>query len=116
MQRKQLLEGNWDITEGAAFTEFDFDVHVIPPFEIPINWERVKGIDYGYASESACIWAVVDPSDGTLIIYRELYRKGLTGVDLAQMITSMELADPFSVAGVLDTAAWNRTGTTGPTV
>ncbi len=116
IQRKQLLEGNWDITEGAAFTEFDVEVHVIPPFEIPIGWERVKGIDYGYASESACIWGCVDPTDGTLIIYRELYRKGLTGVDLAQLITNMELQDPFSVQGVLDTAAWNRTGTTGPTV
>jgi len=116
IQRKQLLEGNWDITEGAAFTEFDVGVHVVPPFEIPIGWERVKGIDYGYASESACIWGTVDPTDGTLIIYRELYRKGLTGVDLAQLITNMELQDPFSVQGVLDTAAWNRTGTTGPTV
>ena len=116
IQRKQLLEGNWDITEGAAFTEFDVEVHVIPPFEIPIGWERIKGIDYGYASESACIWGCVDPTDGTLIIYRELYRKGLTGVDLAQLITNMELQDPFSVQGVLDTAAWNRTGTTGPTV
>jgi hypothetical protein len=28
----------------------------------------------------------------------------------------MELLDPFSVSGVLDTSAWNRTGTTGPTV
>ena len=28
----------------------------------------------------------------------------------------MEINDPFSVAGVLDTAAWARTGTTGPTV
>jgi len=116
IQRKQLLEGNWDITEGAAFTEFDIGVHVIAPFEIPIGWERVKGIDYGYASESACIWGCVDPSDGTLIIYRELYRKGLTGEDLAIMITNMEIEDPFSVQGVLDTAAWNRTGTTGPTV
>ena len=116
VQRKQLLEGNWDITEGAAFTEFDVMEHVITPFEIPVGWERVKGIDYGYASESACVWGCVDPTDGTLIIYRELYRKGLTGVDLAQMITNMELQDPFSVPGVLDTAAWNRTGTTGPTV
>lgn len=116
VQRKQLLEGNWDITEGAAFTEFDVMEHVITPFEIPVGWERVKGIDYGYASESACVWGAVDPTDGTLIIYRELYRKGLTGVDLAQMITNMELQDPYSVAGVLDTAAWNRTGTTGPTV
>ena len=116
VQRKQLLEGNWDITEGAAFTEFDLDMHVIAPFEIPIGWERVKGIDYGYASESACVWGAVDSTDGTLIIYRELYRKGLTGVDLAQLITNMELEDPYSVQGVLDTAAWNRTGTTGPTV
>ena len=28
----------------------------------------------------------------------------------------MEVVDPFSVNGVLDTAAWARTGTTGPTV
>ena len=28
----------------------------------------------------------------------------------------MEIADPFAVPGVLDTAAWARTGTTGPTV
>ena len=116
VQRKQLLEGNWDITEGAAFTEFDPDVHVITPFFIPIGWERTKGIDYGYASESACIWAAVDSSDGTLIIYRELYRKGLTGVDLGCIITEMEIEDPFSVPGVLDTSAWAKTGTTGPTV
>jgi hypothetical protein len=115
-QRKQLLEGNWDVNEGAAFTEFNIEEHVIPPFQIPMHWERVKGIDYGYASESACIWAAIDPSDGTLIIYRELYRKGLTGHELGAIITEMELADPFSVQGVLDTAAWSRTGTTGPTV
>jgi len=115
-QRKQLLEGNWEVNEGAAFTEFDKDIHVITPFEIPISWERIKGIDYGYASESACIWGAVDSSDGTLIIYRELYQKNLTGVDLGERITQMELSDPYAVQGVLDTAAWARTGTTGPTV
>ena len=115
-QRKQLLEGNWDVNEGAAFTEFEQDVHVITPFEIPISWERIKGIDYGYASESSCIWGAVDSSDGTLIIYRELYQKGLTGEDLGNRITQMELNDPYSVQGVLDTAAWAKTGTTGPTV
>ena len=116
VQRRQLLEGNWDIAEGAAFTEFDSEAHVITPFAIPIGWERVKGIDYGYASESACVWGCVDPSDGTLIIYRELYLKGLTGEDLGHLITEMELDDPFSVPGVLDTAAWAKTGATGPTV
>ena len=116
VQRRQLLEGNWDITEGAAFTEFDSNIHIITPFDIPLSWERLKGIDYGYASESACIWGAVDPTDGTLIIYRELYQKNLTGVDLASVITRMEVQDPYSVQGVLDTSAWARTGTTGPTV
>jgi len=102
IQRRQLLEGNWDVSEGAAFVEFDPNVHVITPFQIPLPWERVKGIDYGYA--------------GTLIIYRELYRKSLTGEELASIISNMELDDPFSVSGVLDTAAWAKTGTTGPTV
>ena len=115
-QRQQLLEGNWDVAEGAAFTEFDPNVHVITPFALPLHWERTKGIDYGYASESCCLWGAIDINDGTLIIYRELYRKGLTGEELASIITDMETEDPFSVSGVLDTAAWANTGTTGPTV
>jgi hypothetical protein len=115
-QRQQLLEGNWDVAEGAAFTEFDPLAHVITPFALPVHWERVKGIDYGYASESCCLWGIMDINDNTLIIYRELYKKGLTGEELASIITDMETEDPFSVSGVLDTAAWANTGTTGPTV
>ena len=116
VQRRQLLEGNWDVAEGAAFVEFDPEVHIVAPFYIPVVWERVKAIDYGYASESCCLWGSVDRTDGTLIIYRELYRKGLTGLELGRIITEMEIEDPFSVQGVLDWAAWARTGTTGPTV
>ena len=116
IQRRQLLEGNWDVAEGAAFVEFDPTTHVITPFELPIHWERLKGIDYGYASESCCLWGIMDINDNTLIIYRELYKKGLTGEELGSIITDMETEDPFSVNGVLDTAAWAKTGTTGPTV
>ena len=116
VQRRQLLEGNWDVAEGAAFAEFATDVHVIPPFELPSWWERVKGIDYGYAAESCCLWGAVDPDDKTIIIYRELYRKGLTGEALADTITQMEENEIKSIPGVLDTAAWARTGYTGPTI
>ena len=116
IQRKQLLEGNWDISEGAAFAEFEIETHVIPPFEIPSWWERLKSIDYGYAAESCCLWAVIDPEDKTIIIYRELYKKGLTGEALGDTLTEMEEQEISSITGVLDTAAWARTGYTGPTI
>jgi len=116
IQRRQLLEGNWDVAEGAAFVEFSPEHHIITPFVLPVHWERVKAVDYGYAAESCCLWGIMDMNDNTLIIYRELYRKGLTGEELGAIITDMETEDPFSVNGVLDTAAWARTGTTGPTV
>ena len=116
VQRKQLLEGNWDVAEGAAFVEFNPEIHVIPPFKIPIHWAKYKGVDYGYAAESCCVWSTIDPDDDTLIIYRELYRKGLTGSALAEMITTYEKDDHKSIQGVLDTAAWNKTGVGGPTV
>ena len=41
-QRRQLLEGDWEVAEGAAFTEVDRFVHIVDPFEIPIHWERLK--------------------------------------------------------------------------
>ena len=116
IQRKQLLEGNWDISEGAAFAEFDPSIHIVPPFDLPSWWERLKGIDYGYASESCCLWGAIDPEDKTLIIYRELYRKGLTGEALGDTLTQMEESEIKSITGVLDTAAWSRTGYTGPTI
>ena len=36
-QRRQLLHGDWDIKEGAAFTEFNRQHHVIDAFDIPKN-------------------------------------------------------------------------------
>jgi hypothetical protein len=116
VHRRRLLDGDWDINEGAAFSEFQPNKHVIPPFEIPPHWERVKGVDYGYAAESCCLWGALDPSDGTLIIYKELYEKGLTGDDLALKMTSFEKDERRSILGVLDTAAWNRVGYSGPTI
>lgn len=116
VHRRRLLEGDWDVNEGAAFSEFSPKIHCVQPFEIPNSWQRLKGVDYGYAAESACIWGAVDPNDGTLIIYRELYEKGLTGDDLAARMSAYEEDEIHSITGVLDGAAWNKTGYVGPTI
>ena len=84
-QRRQLLEGDWDIKEGAAFTEFDRNIHVVEPFKIPHNWVKFRSCDYGYGSYSAVLWFAVAPSE-QIVVYRELYVSKVLATDLADMI------------------------------
>lgn len=45
--RRALLYGDWDLDEGRFFESFDRSVHVIPPFDIPVDWNRYVALDYG---------------------------------------------------------------------
>jgi hypothetical protein len=101
--RKQLLEGNWDILEGAAFTEFDRNIHTIEPFKIPNNWTKFRACDYGYSSHTGVLWFAVDPVDEKLIVYRELYVSKVNSDDLADMILEMEEGENIRY-GILDSS------------
>ena len=45
-RKKAMLYGNWDVFEGQYFQEFDRQVHVVEPFEIPEHWKRYVAMDY----------------------------------------------------------------------
>ena len=79
-QRRQLLEGDWDINEGAAFPEFNRRTHVVEPFDIPASWPRFRAADYGYSSYSAVVWFAVSPAE-QLIVYREMYVSKVLAID-----------------------------------
>jgi hypothetical protein len=114
VERKRLLDGDWEVAEGAAFPEFSRGLHVMQPFEIPIGWQRFRSADYGYASPSCVLWGTVD-FDGNIYIYRELYGEGYTGERLARLILEMERTDPPMAMSILDTSCWNKTGL-GPSI
>ncbi len=109
VERRRLLEGDWDVTDGAAFAEFDRSRHVVEPFEIPRSWSRIRAADYGYSSPSCVLWGAID-FDGNLWIYRELYGKGFTGEQLAERILELEYDDPTIQTAVLDESCFSRTG------
>jgi hypothetical protein len=114
-QRKQLLEGNWDIAEGAAFPEFNREHHVVDAFEIPKNWVKFRACDYGYGSYSAVLWFAVTPSE-QIIVYRELYVSKVLATDLADMVLELEADDGGIKYGVLDSSCWHKRGDTGPSL
>ena len=114
-QRRQLLDGDWDIKEGAAFTEFDRNIHVIEPFDIPSNWVKFRACDYGYGSKSGVVWFAVAPNE-QLVVYRELYVSKVLATDLADMILDAEAGDGNIKYGVLDSSLWHKRGDTGPSL
>lgn len=114
-QRKQLLEGDWDVSEGSAFSEFNRDIHVVDPFSIPKTWKRFRACDYGYGSYSGILWFAISPSD-QLVVYRELYVKKVLATDLADMILDLEQEDGSILYGVLDSSLWHKRGDPGPSL
>ena len=114
VERKRLLEGDWDVAEGAAFTEFSRTLHVVETFDPPDGWARVRAGDYGYSSPSCILWGAID-WDNNIWIYRELYIKNKTGEALGDLILELERNDPNMQISVLDASCWNRTGL-GPSI
>tara|TARA_R100001594_G_scaffold27124_4_gene51895 strand:+ start:112 stop:1209 length:1098 start_codon:yes stop_codon:yes gene_type:complete len=114
-QRKQLLEGDWDVAEGAAFPEFNRRIHTVEPYKIPNSWTKFRACDYGYGSFSAVVWFAVTPSE-QLVVYRELHVSKVLAVDLADMILEAEKDDGGIRYGVLDSSLWHKRGDTGPSL
>ncbi|QSL99472.1 terminase large subunit [Roseobacter phage CRP-9] len=114
-QRRQLLEGDWDINEGAAFPEFSRRIHVVDPFDIPSNWVRFRACDYGYGSYTGVVWLAVVPGSEQLVVYRELYVSKIIATDLADMILDIERDEKVRY-GVLDSSLWHNRGDTGPSL
>jgi hypothetical protein len=115
MQRRQLLDGDWAVAEGAAFSEFKNSVHVTEPFDIPHDWRRFRSCDFGYSSYSAVHWIAIDPNYETLVVYRELYVSKHTGKDLARVVLEAERGESITY-GILDSSCWHNRGQIGPSI
>lgn len=57
---KRFVLGEWGAFAGKRFANWDEQIHVCEPFEIPAGWEIVQGIDYGWANPTASIWCAID--------------------------------------------------------
>ena len=114
VQRKQFLEGDWEAFEGSAFPEFNRDIHVIQPFEIPRNWIKFRACDWGYSSPACCLWIAID-HDNYLYVYRELYTTKTTADIFARKVLELEYGEHMHY-GVLDSSTWAKRGDVGPSI
>jgi hypothetical protein len=83
------LEGDWDVTLGAAFEKLSKKRNMIRRFDVPKWWTKIMVIDWGTAAPFAVCWFVVNGEDlilsekedwperlipkNSIILYREFY-------------------------------------------
>lgn len=71
---KMFYLGQFARPTGLIYQDFDPAKHVVEPFEIPANWRRIIGVDFGYNNPTAAVWLAVNP-DGVVYAYREYYQR-----------------------------------------
>ena len=67
--------GKFGASEGLVYPEFDENVHVIEPFDIPKEWQDNISIDPGLNNPLSAHWYAVDFDDNVYVLY-EHYEAG----------------------------------------
>lgn len=67
--------GHFFTAEGLVYSEFDENVHVIDPFDIPSEWQSGISIDPGLNNPTSCHFYAVD-YDGNIYVVAEHYAAG----------------------------------------
>ena len=72
----ELGQGDWFEQEymaqfkkraGAVHPDFDRTIHLIEPFEVPMEWKRFRGYDFGSTHPTASIRIAIDNDDNWFI-------------------------------------------------
>lgn len=105
---KRLRLGLWVAAEGMYFDEWDPEVHVVKPFDIPKDWVRWMGVDYGFADPWCALWAARNPENRRIYVYREIYRSGVHAAEQARVIAAINERDGVPVRVFGDPSMWNQ--------
>lgn len=89
-QFTMLYEGKFTRPAGAIYDIFDSKVHCIPRFDIPKDWERVIGLDFG-PNNTCAVFFARDPVRKRWIIYR-VYLQG--GRSVEQHVYAIRRGEP----------------------
>lgn len=71
-QRDARAKGIPALGSGAIYPVPESEI-TVDPFDLPVHWPRVYGMDVGW-KKTAAIWGAIDRESGTVYLYSEYYR------------------------------------------
>jgi len=99
--------------QGRYFNEFNKQIHIVEPFEIPDHWKRYIAMDYGL-DMTAVLWFARD-TEGNAFVYRELHKSDMIISEAAQEIKKLNNGDKYECI-YAPRDLWNRRQETGKSV
>lgn len=85
VRAERYLHNRWVNAEGAIYTDWNEDIHLIDADQLPEFKYRFCSIDFGFTNPFVCQWWGVD-HDGRMYLYREIYQTRLLVEDAAELI------------------------------
>lgn len=67
------IQGMFASFYGAVYKLFNRRVHTVKPFDIPAEWTKYRGFDFGFTNPFVCMWMAKD-KDENWYVYREYYK------------------------------------------
>lgn len=101
-------DGDWDAFEGMLLPAWSEELHVIDSMDLPPAWPRWRAIDWGSAKPFSCHWYAMNPDNGRIYVYREIYQAGMTDRQQARVIKEMTLPGENIQITFADPAMWTR--------
>lgn len=69
-----MLDGDWDIADGGFFEDvWDRSVHIVPRFNIPIDWKLSRSFDYGFSAPYSVGWWAESGDSPIMLHGKEIY-------------------------------------------
>lgn len=88
--------GQFTRLEGLVYPEFDETEHVVDPFDIPDNWVRFGGLDFGKSNPNAILCIAEDPDTKIFYVYKEFYQSETLLKTLSQFLHNQNLSYVFA--------------------
>ncbi len=106
---QQLGEARFIRPSGTYFKEFDRNIHVVKPFDIPRNWTKYVTMDYGLDMFAAYFIALDPENNG--YVYKEIYESDLVISEACKRLHDMTWEEIDNYYAPPD--LWNRRQETG---
>jgi len=105
----QLLKGDWTHFAGQILKDFNYSLHTVDDFQIPLEWTRWRSMDWGYAAPWCNLHWAKNSSTQEIYIYQMAYRRFLMDSQQAQIIRDdLTLPGESFIYNFADPSMWTR--------